>query len=662
MTKGTLIDGLMYMLLIPFMSAILLLFFSHNSVQAQDQDPLSRTMIIKTEGRLYEWRLVYWSDNSAACDLIIDHAGDPTNEEIRQKCSQQLYTTWINTPSCENADSPHSYKCNGLFLQYITSNQINSEIEVSVPLPSVKLSLSGCEYINDQDYCIGIPFLEFTGQELLQDEEIVKIHGKINGKVFSCDDSSCTVALPTAKTESIPITFKADSSHGDSSIEFSAFARVIPESSQSDAYYIDVVSSQWDGRPAPACSSQWQVFPESVDPPAWLSTPRDIEDLDSSLKLYYLSAALIDKGLVDASGCENNGLQTSTTANECGVLAAETEAEKWQNQFNETIMADAVAANVPATLMKNLIVRESQFWPGIYPGESESGLAQITENGADTLMLWNRNFYDTFCPVIFYSSVCAKGYALLGSDKQATLKGALLQKVNATCPDCVSGMDLSKGEYAIFVLSEGLNANCAQVGQLISNITKKPLREVANYEDLWRFTLLNYNIGSGCLGRAMTRTWKTQSFLDWQHVAANLDTACQGAVDYVIDISEGNTDKILVFSTMIPTATATPLRSPTATKTPTRTVTATRTPTKTSSPTATYTITVNPTATQTRTVTPTATQAVTVTPTPTVTPTATPTPTSTPTTPATATPTEEPTATETPTGTFTPTMTSTPTH
>ena len=124
--------------------------------------------------------------------------------------------------------------------------------------------------------------------------------------------------------------------------------------------------------------------------------------------------------------------------------------------------------------------------------------------------------------MVFYTSVCAKGYAKLSQDQQAALKGALLQRVNATCPECLSGMDLSKGDYAIGVLSEALNANCAQVDRLITNITDQSTRETSTYTDLWRFTLANYNVGAGCLGNAMSRTADAHSPLNWTHVAANI--------------------------------------------------------------------------------------------------------------------------------------------
>jgi hypothetical protein len=85
---------------------------------------------------------------------------------------------------------------------------------------------------------------------------------------------------------------------------------------------------------------------------------------------------------------------------------------------------------------------------------------------------------------------CSKGFANLNEGEKAILRGALLQKVNASCPNCTEGVDMTKAAYSIHVFSETLRANCAQVDQLIMNTTGKNSREVSSYSDLWRFTLL----------------------------------------------------------------------------------------------------------------------------------------------------------------------------
>jgi hypothetical protein len=61
--------------------------------------------------------------------------------------------------------------------------------------------------------------------------------------------------------------------------------------------------------------------------------------------------------------------------------------------------------------------------------------------------------------------------------------------------------------------------------------------QTASYEDLWRFTLVNYNAGPGCLGLAVDKTGSLGEPLDWASVSSHLTPACQGALDYVNAIS-----------------------------------------------------------------------------------------------------------------------------
>ena len=132
---------------------------------------------------------------------------------------------------------------------------------------------------------------------------------------------------------------------------------------------------------------------------------------------------------------------------------------------------------------------------------------------------------------------CSKGFANLNEGEKAILRGALLQKVNASCPNCQEGVDMTKATYSIHAFAEILKANCAQVDQLISNTTGQTSREVSSYADLWHFTLVNYNAGPGCLGAALQQTWDADLPLNWENVATNLKAGCSNTVDYVMDVS-----------------------------------------------------------------------------------------------------------------------------
>jgi hypothetical protein len=161
----------------------------------------------------------------------------------------------------------------------------------------------------------------------------------------------------------------------------------------------------------------------------------------------------------------------------------------------------------------------------------------MTDNGADTALLWNPSFFSQFCPLVFKTGVCQRGFGNLTEQEQAVLRGALVQKVNAACPDCPIGIDLSQANFSISVFARSLLANCQQAGQILYNSTQKMPGSVSSFTDLWKFTLVNYNAGPGCLTTAIQAAVRNNEPLDWSHVAPHLEPACQGAISYVEDIS-----------------------------------------------------------------------------------------------------------------------------
>jgi hypothetical protein len=113
----------------------------------------------------------------------------------------------------------------------------------------------------------------------------------------------------------------------------------------------------------------------------------------------------------------------------------------------------------------------------------------------------------------------------------------LINAVNATCENCPLGIDLDRANFSIGVFAHTLLANCEQTGQLVENITAAPAGNSATYEDLWKFTLVNYNAGPGCLGNALDATYNEEQDLTWENLSSHLEPACQGAINYVNDIS-----------------------------------------------------------------------------------------------------------------------------
>jgi hypothetical protein len=302
-------------------------------------------------------------------------------------------------------------------------------------------------------------------------------------------------------------------------------------------WYIDVLSSQWRGEPVATCSDSWESFPPVGGPPEWLTTPRSSEDLSSDIPYTYLAANLILQGAVDAGMCADGGIAPSGAANACGLEQARPAVTQWQNQFDELILTVAQDTGVPARLLKNLFARESQFWPGVFRDTGDAGLGQLTENGADTTLLWNRSFYAQFCPLVMSGETCGPGYIHLEDEEQETLRRALIASVNASCEECPLGLDLTQADFSVGVFAHTLLANCEQAGRILRNVKGVAPGKAAAYEDMWKFTLVNYNAGPGCLGEAVQAASDQGKELTWENVSALLAPACMSAVDYVGDIS-----------------------------------------------------------------------------------------------------------------------------
>ena len=153
------------------------------------------------------------------------------------------------------------------------------------------------------------------------------------------------------------------------------------------------------------------------------------------------------------------------------------------------------------------------------------------------MLLWNPSFFHQFCPLVLSQERCDLGFGNISKDEQAMLRGALVTKVNSSCPECPVGIDLSQANFSVRIFAEGLIANCEQVGMIIRNTTGRDPGEISNFEDLWRFTLVNYNAGSGCLSNAMHLAYRQFGYLTWENVSSKLEPACIGAIEYVDDIT-----------------------------------------------------------------------------------------------------------------------------
>jgi hypothetical protein len=516
-----------------------------------------------------EWWVVDWGTNEIKCSVFVEHDRLPTPNEVYYACGEEIYTDWVATPLCNPLEGEEATQpCEGLYIYLASKSQIDKTIEVELPLPSVLLTLSGCTLIPPENLCDTLPDLILIGDEPLPNEQIIAIHVRTENDELDCVGDRCEIPMPITNLDGIQIEFWAESSYGDTSETYKAQIRMVDAGVSKDPdktlWYVDVLSTQWVGGEVASCSQVWDSLQPVGGPPLWLSTPNDPAKLASSESYAYLAGRLIANGIVDASSCEGGGLLENGNANSCGEIVAQAGVTEWQNQFDTAILDIAKKTNVPAYLLKNQFAVESQFWPGVWL-PVEFGFGQITDNGADTALLWNDTFFSEFCPLVLDAEACSEGYLHLNDEEQELLRGALAVGTDATCPTCEMGIDLTHAEFSIDVFANTVLGNCEQTGRIIRNTTGQDPGSVASYEDLWRFTLVNYNAGPGCLANAIRLTWRLDRILDWSHLAARLDQTCSQAIDYVGQIELVRT--ILEAPEVEPTPTAALVVTPTATPT-----------------------------------------------------------------------------------------------
>jgi hypothetical protein len=510
---------------------------------AAAQAPVRQTTIVVPYTE-YEWWLISWADNQILCDVKVDHEGLPTANEVLKACGSDIYQEWLNTHPCRNAATGKGdiSSCQGLYFHFVSSQPKQREVKVQLPPAVAWLSLDGCTPIPPLNRCSTLPSLLITGEEPLPNERITAVRGIYNGVGFKCDSPSCKIPLSPTPLEGVTLEFWVDSSYGDSSEHYTAQVRVVDTGVSltpgGGGYYVDVISSQWRGAEIASCARTWQAFPPIGEPPTWLSTPDQSHLIASDAPYYYLAGRLIAQGLVNGLNCPTGGLQPNGYADACGLEKARPLVEQWQNKFDTRIIDVAKQTGVPAQLMKNLFAQESQFWPGVFRVPYEFGLGQLTDKGAETVLLWDPTFYNQFCPLVLSADACGRGYLHLSSNDQALLRGALAGQVRADCPSCASGIDLTNVDFSVSLFAKTLQANCVQVGQIIQTNTKRMPGSVASYEDLWKFTVANYHAGPGCVAYAISSAWQNGGMLTWDKVSADFTEPCKGVVPYVNGISK----------------------------------------------------------------------------------------------------------------------------
>jgi hypothetical protein len=485
----------------------------------------------------FTWWLVYWQNDVVACRLGVDHEGEPSWTEIYDQCGEKIFNQWLETSPCEESISTDPHDCGGMYTHLVGTEKINKEIQIDLPLPEIRVDLKDCISVRGTDLCAEIPSLVITASEPLPNESISNVQGRMNEIPFLCYGSSCELSLRETGEKGVSLEFWAESSYGDSTEHYKGRIRVARSKDEipfTVGWRIDIVSDQVDLNNVKGCGKIWQSFPSLGTPPDWLSSPPHALLLETDVPYTYLAGQLIQRGYVDTSDCEGFGLMANGYASQCGLEKSRPLVRLWQNAFDEYIFEASQETGIPSQLLKRIFAKESQFWPEtrnvLY---DEYGPGHINELGADTMLLWNRDFYTAFCPLVMREDVCRNGYSMLDESQQVLLRGALLAEMEIDLPQRGEFVDPERARSSVFLFSETILGNCSQVGQLINYGIDRVPGEVSSYEDLWRFTLVNYHGGSGCLAEALTDVTDQGKSLNWQNVSVSLQTICPFVLDYV---------------------------------------------------------------------------------------------------------------------------------
>jgi hypothetical protein len=286
------------------------------------------------------------------------------------------------------------------------------------------------------------------------------------------------------------------------------------------------------------CAGIWDSYPPLGAQPDWLLDPSDSKLLKTAEPYAFLAGQIIQEGFVDTSQCEDLGLSPNGYASPCGLEESRFLVNLWQNSFDKHIVNSASETGIPSNLLKRIFARESQFWPetthDIY---REYGLGHITELGADTTLLWNREFYDQFCPLVLEVGKCQLGYGILDDWSQAILRWELLSGMEIIIPESAYEINDDQVGESISLFSETLLGNCAQVGQMITYETDEVPGEILSYEDLWKITLANFHGGSGCVAQAIIEVYDEDEALVWENISTVLEEICPKIPAYVEDIT-----------------------------------------------------------------------------------------------------------------------------
>lgn len=407
--------------------------------------------------------------------------------------------------------------------------------------PSSSSSLDLYTFIQAPAGAVSRPYVTLLAFASVVQTGLVQIRGFINSDEFICTESPCVVYLEASSR----LIFRAYARTGESSDEVIATVTV---TQVENGYLVNIDAVSQFTSFTDSCSAVWKVRDEANA--RWDNFVQFPYELNTDKTLHTLAAKLILNGVVDASSCPAGGLSIGLDwPTACGLEKASSAVTAWQNQFDEYIWLASKEHGIPPKILKTLIEFETQFWPAnsrYYL--DEIGLGQINQLGVDVLLRRDPAYYNKVC--VSVGADCSRPYNSLEPAQQASIRGAILASVDATCPTCEFGLDLDKAKQSVDLIASLLKANCQQVDAilrqpvkpdpdadaatataLVATLAAGGTKPGANYEDLWRFTLASYHTGINCFQNAYLDLRTSGETINWENLEDTL--ACKSGITYV---------------------------------------------------------------------------------------------------------------------------------
>ncbi len=493
----------------------LLIGNSHGNTTAAGDGYTSRSKSVEIKVVQYVWELVSNRDGRVICEIVIEHPNRPTNQETITICAEQIFPpevipTSSATPTPGPVPGPFDLAefFRTVTFRFVDTRELVRTVQVPVSDMIVNLIVP--------PYRPGAFFVSIYAYEPVRGEKITEIRGNLNGWEFFCPSTRCDVPI---STDSV-LEFWANSSYGDESQHTLATLRVVrtDQDQRIELSSLEPIQLYQD-----ACSAIWGMPRYQL--PAWSELPVLPDELNTMKPYQYLAGKLIFNGVVNAQDCPGGGLLTDGAPNACGLERASQAVIDWQNQFDVAIWDTARQTGIPPKILKVLIEQESQFWPGNARRLAyEYGLGQLSQAGADVVLRYDNDLFNTVCNGLLYD--CSIAYGRLPSWVQATVRGGLMKVMNSECATCANNIDLVHAQDSIPILARTLRSNCRQVKYIMDT---KGLK--SSYEDMWRLTFVSYHSGYECLATALDYL----RYNDLPPVWANISPliGCPGSQFYV---------------------------------------------------------------------------------------------------------------------------------